>query len=340
MAPAGRGRPLPGAAASWARRRERRRPPSARSHRRRHRRRRAVRRRHRRRRARGAPGPRSTPREAEHPRLQPRDWPTRPAPPPPPSTRRVAAGEDPGPLAGVPVALKDNLCTRGIATTCSSKILEGWRPPYDATVVAAARRRRRRRRRQDQPRRVRHGQLHRELGLRPHPQPARHHPGAGRVVRRQRRRGGRRLRAALARLRHRRLDPPARRAVRRGRASSPPTGWSAATASSPSPQSLDQIGPFATTVADAALLLEVIAGHDPMDSTSIAAARAPTSGRHLDDGVEGLRVGLVTRADGRGHRPRRRRPGHEAAERPRGRRRHGRARCRSRPSPTACRPTT
>ena len=49
--------------------------------------------------------------------------------------RRVAAGEDPGPLAGVPVALKDNLCTTGVPTTCSSRILEGWRPPYDATVV-------------------------------------------------------------------------------------------------------------------------------------------------------------------------------------------------------------
>ncbi len=47
----------------------------------------------------------------------------------------IAAGRDPGPLAGVPIALKDNLCTRGIPTTCSSKILDQWRPPYDATVV-------------------------------------------------------------------------------------------------------------------------------------------------------------------------------------------------------------
>src|SRR5260221_9446783 len=39
---------------------------------------------------------------------------------------KVAAGQDPGPLAGVPVAVKDNLCTRGIPTTCSSRILEGW----------------------------------------------------------------------------------------------------------------------------------------------------------------------------------------------------------------------
>ena len=47
----------------------------------------------------------------------------------------VARGDDVGPLAGVPVALKDNMCTRGVPTTCSSKILDGWRPPYNATVV-------------------------------------------------------------------------------------------------------------------------------------------------------------------------------------------------------------
>ncbi|PIY53980.1 MAG: Asp-tRNA(Asn)/Glu-tRNA(Gln) amidotransferase subunit GatA, partial [Armatimonadetes bacterium CG_4_10_14_3_um_filter_66_18] len=48
---------------------------------------------------------------------------------------RLAAGEDPGPLTGIPVALKDVLCTAGVRTTCSSKILGEFRPPYSATVV-------------------------------------------------------------------------------------------------------------------------------------------------------------------------------------------------------------
>ena len=43
--------------------------------------------------------------------------------------------EDRGPLQGIPVALKDNMCTLGVETTASSKILAGWIPPYDATVV-------------------------------------------------------------------------------------------------------------------------------------------------------------------------------------------------------------
>lgn len=53
--------------------------------------------------------------------------------------RRRAAGEQAGPLAGIPVALKDNLCTRDSLTTCASRMLADFRPPYDATVVARLR---------------------------------------------------------------------------------------------------------------------------------------------------------------------------------------------------------
>ncbi len=70
------------------------------------------------------------------------------------------------PLAGVPVALKDNLCTRGVRTTASSKILEQFVPPFDATVVNASRSGRRRDRRQNQLRRVRDGVVDRELRVR------------------------------------------------------------------------------------------------------------------------------------------------------------------------------
>ena len=65
--------------------------------------------------------------------------------------------------------------------------------------------------------------------------------------------------------------------------------------------SLDQIGPFATSVADAALLLEVIAGHDPLDSTSIPAA-APDLLGVLRRGVEGLRIGIIEELSGSGPR--------------------------------------
>jgi Asp-tRNA(Asn)/Glu-tRNA(Gln) amidotransferase A subunit family amidase len=68
----------------------------------------------------------------------------------------VQSGEDPGPLAGVPIVLKDNLCT----------------PAVHRNRRRAGRRRRRDPDRQDQPRRVRDGFVHRELGVRTHSQPA------------------------------------------------------------------------------------------------------------------------------------------------------------------------
>ena len=126
----------------------------------------------------------------------------------------IARGQNPGPLAGVPVALKDNLCTRGIPTTCGSKILEGWRPPYDATVVELAARRRGDCAGQDQHGRVRHGQLDGELRLRAHPQPALHRASAGWQQRWFRRRGRRRVRPARAGIRHRGIDPATGRALR------------------------------------------------------------------------------------------------------------------------------
>ena len=52
---------------------------------------------------------------------------------------RLSSGEDLGPLHGIPVALKDNMCTLGVETTAASKILAGWKPPYDGTAVARLR---------------------------------------------------------------------------------------------------------------------------------------------------------------------------------------------------------
>jgi aspartyl-tRNA(Asn)/glutamyl-tRNA(Gln) amidotransferase subunit A len=202
----------------------------------------------------------------------------------------VAAGRDPGPLAGVPVALKDNLCTRGFATTCGSRILEGWRPPYDATVVEVLRR----------AGAVALGKTNMDefamgsstensaFGPTRNPRCTEKVPGGS---------SGGSAAAVAAGFAPLALGSDTGGSIRQPAAlcgvvgMKPTYGRVSRYGLVAFASSLDQIGPFATTVEDAALLYDAIAGHDPMDSTSLPSTPEPTL-PGIDEGVAGIRIGL------------------------------------------------
>ena len=214
---------------------------------------------------------------------------------------QVAKGIDPGPLAGVPVALKDNLCTRGIPTTCSSRILENWSPPYDATVVTKL----------AQSGAISLGKTNLDefamgsstensaFGPTRNPRNTNCVPGGS---------SGGSAAAVAAAFAPLSLGSDTGGSIRQPAALcgvvgvKPTYGRVSRYGLVAFASSLDQIGPFATTVADAALLYDVIAGHDPMDSTSINDVFMSVS-PELQKGVEGLRVGLVTELLGEGIAP-------------------------------------
>ena len=218
---------------------------------------------------------------------------------------RLAGGEKLGPLAGVPIAVKDLLCYQGLPTTASSRILEGWLPPYDATVVD----------RLIQAGLVILGKTNLDefalgsstetsaFGPTHNPWALDRIPGGS---------GGGSA-AALAS-----FEAPLAIGTDTGGSIRQPAAVTGTVGVKPTygvvsrygiiavASSLDQAGPCARNVLDAALLHDVIAGQDARDGTSVDLAGTQAAGvaeaaRRAD--VKGMRIGVVKELGGEGYQP-------------------------------------
>jgi aspartyl-tRNA(Asn)/glutamyl-tRNA(Gln) amidotransferase subunit A len=203
-----------------------------------------------------------------------------------------------GPLAGVPVSIKDNLCTRGIATTASSRILEGFVPPYDATVVT----------RLEAAGAVIVGKTNcDEFAMGSSTENSAYGPtlnpwDPGRVPGGS---SGGSAAAVAAGLTPLSLGSDTGGSIRQPAAHcgvvglKPTYGRVSRYGLLAYASSLDQVGPLTRTSADAALALSVIAGHDPADATS-APDPVPDFAAELTGDLRGVRIGVPVRLLARG----------------------------------------
>jgi aspartyl-tRNA(Asn)/glutamyl-tRNA(Gln) amidotransferase subunit A len=211
-----------------------------------------------------------------------------------------ASGRTLSPLAGVPLALKDVLTQKGVPTTCGSRILEGWRPPYDATVTA----------------RLKSAGVvilgktnmdefamgssteHSAYGPTHNPWDLERIPGGS---------GGGSAAAVAA------FEAPLAIGTDTGGSIRQPAAVTGTVGVKPTyggvsryglvalASSLDQAGPCSRTVLDAALLHAVIGGHDPMDSTSLDVPVPDVVGAARRADVRGMRIGVVRELGGEGY---------------------------------------
>jgi aspartyl-tRNA(Asn)/glutamyl-tRNA(Gln) amidotransferase subunit A len=202
----------------------------------------------------------------------------------------IARGADPGPLAGVPVAVKDVLSTTGVITTCGSKILENYIPPYDATAIE----------RLEQAGAVILGKTNcDEFAMGSSNENSAYGPVRNPVALDRVPGGssGGSAAAVAAGLAVVSLGTDTGGSIRQpgaccGIAGMMPTyGRVSRYGLIAFASSLDRIGPFATTAADAAVVVSVIAGHDPNDSTS-ADVPVPDYLNDIEKPLAGLRIGV------------------------------------------------